>query len=283
MTGPVGSDVPHEREAKVSVWPGFRVPDLAGTLPWVVTAPPQEQVLDARFVDAEDLRLLRMGITFRHRTGEGDPEGRWTLKLPVPQRGPGAGPLGDGGGRAARCATGPHDRGGPRVCAARRSPRCAHLQTQRRLVQISDPAERPLGVLTDDVVSALDGERVALRFREIEVEAAAGAPDSVIDAVDGRPARRRRRRAGPTCRSWLAPSARERWRCPTRTFLVSGPSRPRPTPCRTRSRPQSAGCSCTIPSSGSTPATRACTRLGWPPGACGAICGRSGPCSMRRR
>ena len=43
-------------------------------------------MLDARYLDAEDLRLLRMGITFRHRTGEGDPEGRWTLKLPRPAR-----------------------------------------------------------------------------------------------------------------------------------------------------------------------------------------------------
>ena len=61
---------------------GLRVARLPGPGPprapsrgWS-PADPTEQVLDARFLDAEDLRLLRMGITFRHRTGEGDPEGR---------------------------------------------------------------------------------------------------------------------------------------------------------------------------------------------------------------
>ena len=179
-----GSAVPHEREAKVSVWPGFRVPDLTGPLPWVVTAPPEDQVLDARFLDAEDLRLLRMGITFRHRTGEGDPEGRWTLKLPVPSEGLAldrlemeeAGPPGPPPAHMATLVRGVL-RGAPLV-------EVAHLQTHRTLVRIRDPASRPLGMLTDDVVSALDdGDQVGLRFREIEVEAAAGAPDSVIEAV----------------------------------------------------------------------------------------------------
>ena len=179
----LGSEVPHEREAKVAVWPGFRIPDLAEPLPWMVTAPAQEQVLDARFVDAEDLRLLRMGITFRHRTGEGDPEGRWTLKLPVPSEGLAldrlemevVAPPGEPPAHMAAVVRGVL-RGAPLA-------EVAHLQTQRRLVQVTDPADRPLGVLTDDVVSALDGERVGLRFREIEVEAAHGAPDTVIDAV----------------------------------------------------------------------------------------------------
>jgi hypothetical protein len=36
---------PHEREAKVSVWPGFRVPDLQAAVPWMVAAEPEEQVL----------------------------------------------------------------------------------------------------------------------------------------------------------------------------------------------------------------------------------------------
>ena len=59
----------------------------------------------------------------------------------------------------------------------------AHLQTNRTVVAIRDPADRPLGVLSDDVVSAFDGDEVGWRFREIEVEAAAGAPANVIDAV----------------------------------------------------------------------------------------------------
>ena len=35
--GSAGETLPHEREAKVSVWPGFRVPDLHASVPWVVT------------------------------------------------------------------------------------------------------------------------------------------------------------------------------------------------------------------------------------------------------
>ena len=59
----------------------------------------------------------------------------------------------------------------------------AHLQTNRTVVALHDPADRPLGELSDDVVSAFDGDEVGWRFREIEVEAAAGAPANVIDAV----------------------------------------------------------------------------------------------------
>ena len=183
MTGSATDEVPHEREAKVSVWPGFRVPDLQATVPWMVAAEPEEQVLDARFLDASDLRLLRMGITFRHRTGEGSPDGRWTLKVPVPSEGVALdrleievdGPPGQ-----------PPDHLASAVRGALRGAdlaEVAHLQTNRTVVAIRDPADRPLGVLTDDVVSAFDGDEVGWRFREIEVEAAAGAPANVIDAV----------------------------------------------------------------------------------------------------
>ena len=183
MTGSGDDPLPHEREAKVSVWPGFRVPDLHAFVPWVVTADPKEQVLDARYLDAEDLRLLRMGITFRHRTGEGDPDGRWTLKLPAPSEGvmldrlelEEPGPPGPPPAHLAGLVKGLL-RGAALV-------QVAHLQTHRTVVPITDQAERPLGLLSDDVVSALDGDRVGLRFREIEVEAVAGAPDSVVTAV----------------------------------------------------------------------------------------------------
>ncbi len=183
VTGSATDEVPHEREAKVSVWPGFRVPDLQANVPWMVAAEPEEQVLDARFLDASDLRLLRMGITFRHRTGEGSPDGRWTLKVPVPSEGIALdrleievdGPPGQ-----------PPDHLASAVRGALRGAdlaEVAHLRTNRTVVAIRDPADRPLGALTDDVVSAFDGDEVGWRFREIEVEAAAGAPANVIDAV----------------------------------------------------------------------------------------------------
>ncbi len=175
--------VPHEREAKVSVWPGFRLPDLHEAVPWMVAAEPEEQLLDARFLDAPDLRLLRMGITFRHRTGEGGADGRWTLKVPVPAEGvaldrleievdgpPGQPP--DHLASAVRGALRGADLG-----------EVAHLQTNRTVVAIRDQADRPLGELSDDLVSAFHGDEVGWRFREVEVEAAPGAPANVIDTV----------------------------------------------------------------------------------------------------
>jgi CHAD domain-containing protein len=176
-------DAPHEREAKVSVWPGFRVPDLHEAVLWMVTGEPEQQVLDARFFDADDLRLLRMGVTFRHRTGEGDPDGRWTLKIPVATEGLAL-------DRLEIEVDGPPSPAPEHMLAAVRGAlrgaelvEVAHLQTHRTRIPIEDAGDRPLGVLSDDVVTALDGDHVALRFREIEIEAAPGAPDSVIDTV----------------------------------------------------------------------------------------------------
>jgi CHAD domain-containing protein len=183
VTGPATDEVPHEREAKVSVWPGFRVPDLQAAVPWMVPADPEEQVLDARFLDASDLRLLRMGITFRHRTGEGSADGRWTLKVPVPSEGVELdrleievdGPPGPPPDHLASAVRG--------VLRGADLTEVARLQTNRTVVAIRDPADRPLGLLSDDVVSAFDGDEVGWRFREIEFEAAEGAPANVIDAV----------------------------------------------------------------------------------------------------
>ena len=55
----------------LGVWPGFRVPDLQAAVPWMVPADREEHLLDAASLDASDLRLVRMGITFRHRHGGG--------------------------------------------------------------------------------------------------------------------------------------------------------------------------------------------------------------------
>jgi CHAD domain-containing protein len=180
---PQDSGLPHEREAKLSVFPGFRLPDLHERVPWVVTGEPSQQVLDARYLDAADLRLIRLDITFRYRTGEDGESGRWTLKLPVPSEG-----LAVDRFEMEEVGTGdpPPDhlarvlkgvlRGAPLVPVAR-------LQTQRTVIPVCDPAGRPLGTLADDVVSALEGDEIGLRFREVEFELAPGAPPAVIDAV----------------------------------------------------------------------------------------------------
>jgi CHAD domain-containing protein len=190
-TSPTGTDVksnepiPHEREAKVSVWPGFRLPELRERIPWVVTGEPEEQVLDARYYDAADLRLIRLGITLRHRTGEGDDAGRWTLKLPQPSEGleldrlemEEVGPADAPPEHMVRAVKG--------VLRGAALVPVAHLQTQRKVIPIHDPAQRPLGSLDDDVVTAFEGDEVGLRFREVEIELAPGAPASLISAVVG--------------------------------------------------------------------------------------------------
>src|SRR5256886_9837203 len=74
-----------ESEAKLGVDPGFELPDLNGIVEGVRTVALPEALLEAAYVDTQDFRLARSGITLRHRRdrslGAGD-GGAWTLKLP---------------------------------------------------------------------------------------------------------------------------------------------------------------------------------------------------------
>src|ERR1700757_5054517 len=80
-----------EREVKLEAGVGFRVPDLDGVAPGVTVRAQPEQHLQAVYVDTPDLRLVRSGLTLRHRSERspaGSP-GEWTLKLPEEAAGPG--------------------------------------------------------------------------------------------------------------------------------------------------------------------------------------------------
>ena len=57
------------------------------------------------------------------------------------------------------------------------------LRTVRRSVALTDELERPVAEVTDDEVSVMDGRRVASRFREVEVELAAGTSDEVLHGL----------------------------------------------------------------------------------------------------
>ena len=70
-----------EREVKLSVWPGFALPDLDGIIDGGGVSQGEEQQLDAAYYDTADLRLLRRGVTLRFRRGE-SPGEVWTAKLP---------------------------------------------------------------------------------------------------------------------------------------------------------------------------------------------------------
>ena len=70
-----------EEELKFGVHGRFTLPDLSAALGDGQRVEAQgRQVLTAVYYDTQDLRLARLGITLRHRTGEGGPP--WHLKLP---------------------------------------------------------------------------------------------------------------------------------------------------------------------------------------------------------
>jgi CHAD domain-containing protein len=171
-----------EREVKLGAWPGFRLPDLDNIAPWVRAAEASDRQLGATYYDATDLRMVRAGVTLRHRSGEGGADGLWTVKVPVPGK--------EGEDRTEFKVEGPPDSMPEGVRTVVRGVLrhadlvpVARLVTQRHLVELRDGGGRLLGEVADDEVSVLEGERIAARFREVEVEAVPGAPPTLLPAV----------------------------------------------------------------------------------------------------
>lgn len=69
-----------EREVKFRAGLEFELPDLRQLGLGVVQLP--AQTLSTSYFDTQDLRLWQQKITLRHRLGEADGGGTWTLKLP---------------------------------------------------------------------------------------------------------------------------------------------------------------------------------------------------------
>jgi CHAD domain-containing protein len=177
-----------EREVKLEAGIGFRIPDLDGLYPGVTVQPHAEQHLQAVYVDTPDLRLVRNGLTLRHRS-ERSPSsspGEWTLKLPEPSSGEGL----------SRLEINWPGRWGPvpteisnLLRAYRRGEALgpiARLVTHRRRAVLSGRQGEPLLEIDDDVVSVMDGRRLAARFREVEVEVVGSAPPSLLHATVAR-------------------------------------------------------------------------------------------------
>lgn len=173
-----------EREQKLAGWAGFELPDLGGVVDGAVAVPMPELQLEAAYYDTGDLRLARSGISVRHRTGEG-PQGKWTVKFPGAS---------DGQSLTRREVDVPGT--GRQVPEDVASLVRAHvrssllapvgtLQTRRRRVEVRIDGRR-VAEVADDEVSVLEGRRVALRFREIEVELTADADADVLDAIVAR-------------------------------------------------------------------------------------------------
>ena len=169
-----------EREVKLHVPPGFALPDLSAEDLSASVGEPRKVL--AVYHDTEDLAIVRWGCSLRHREGEG-----WTVKLPA---------SGDGevlirGEHVFPAVEGVETRRPPEEALdlvrayvrGRPLAPVARLQTLRRTVKLEDLLGRPAVVVTDDEVSVMRGSRVALRFREIEVELAPGAADEMLQPV----------------------------------------------------------------------------------------------------
>jgi CHAD domain-containing protein len=142
---------------------------------------PVEKRLSTTFWDTEDLRLARWGCSLRHRTGEG-----WTVKLaPLMEHDlmvreehafPGASTHPPGAALDLLRAF---------VRTAELKP-VASMRTRRRAVSIVDPEGKEKAEVVDDEVSVLDGRRIAVRFRQIEVEVKSPHANGMVEAVVAR-------------------------------------------------------------------------------------------------
>jgi CHAD domain-containing protein len=203
--GPAGAPASgEEREAKLSVEPGWALPDLRGVggVDRVEELP--EIVLEAVYFDTPDLRLVRHGATLRHRTarsgtpGEAaEPSGAaaeraWTLKLP---------PVAEAAPAAALERTeliwpGEPDAVPPEALELVRGlVRTATLQpvgrlesTRRRYRLLSGPpaAAQLVAEIDDDRVQVRDvADRAAARssFRVLEVQLGPAARKGALEAI----------------------------------------------------------------------------------------------------
>lgn len=176
-------DCPIERELKLEAGVEFSLPDLTGVVPGVRVDDQGERDLEAIYYDTADHRLMRRGVTLRHRHGEASGPA-WTLKVPVTSSGKAlerrelewAAPADQRPGAVDQLTIG--------VRAGRPLVAVATLRTRRRLLVLRDADGKSLAEVTDDrVTAAAPGGPVS--FRELEVELTGGEP-ALLDAVGAR-------------------------------------------------------------------------------------------------
>ena len=153
---------------------------MTGTAGVAAISQQGEQLLDAVYYDAADLRLIGTGITLRRRTG-GEDAG-WHLKLPA-----GADtrdeirlPLAAASGAVPEelaALVRAHTRGTALAPVVR-------IQTSRRVLRLLDGASRTLAEIAADHVSAGPaGRSAATSWDEIEAELVTGGP-ALLTAID---------------------------------------------------------------------------------------------------
>jgi CHAD domain-containing protein len=159
-----------ERERKLDVPDDFTLPAIDGDL-----IPARR--LDARYFDAPDLRLARLGITLRHRVEDG--QGRWQLKLP------------EAGARRELEFPGEPDEP-PQdfrsllvgVLGRRDLGVVAEMRTDRHGVIARGDDETAVAEVVIDHVSATPRHGVPVHFVEAEIELRPAAPERLMDQLE---------------------------------------------------------------------------------------------------
>ncbi|HEV3234461.1 MAG TPA: CYTH and CHAD domain-containing protein [Candidatus Dormibacteraeota bacterium] len=170
-----------ERELKLEAPPHFDAPDLSGVEEGISAGDPVENRITTHYWDTPDLRLARWGTSLRHRSGEG-----WTVKLP-PMMGQGVMVREEQAftGVPSHPPEGALDLLRAYVRTAELKP-VASLRTRRRAVSLVDAGGEAQVEVVDDEVSVLDGRRIALRFRQVEVEVKSPTANGLVDSVVSR-------------------------------------------------------------------------------------------------
>ena len=157
-----------ERELKLDIEPGFRLPRLPGR-------PLAPRVFVSRYYDTPDHRLDRHGVTLRCRIEKRQP--LWQVKLPrqaarLELELPGSSSrMPDELGRLLRVYTREADLGP-----------IATLRTRRTGVLVRERG-RPVAEVVVDSVGVLDGRKVKRRFREVEVELVGTGDEAVLERL----------------------------------------------------------------------------------------------------
>ncbi|MES9537939.1 CHAD domain-containing protein [Actinomadura sp. NPDC000600] len=161
-----------EIEQKYDASAGFVLPDLDGIPGVASVGEPEVQDLHATYFDTPDLRLAANRITLRRRRG--GPDAGWHLKMPAgpDEKQEFRAPLGRPLLVPARLSglVAAHTRG------AELRP-VATLETRRTVVRLLGPDGEALAEVADDLVTGRGQDSDPERWREIEVELAAGPPE----------------------------------------------------------------------------------------------------------
>ncbi len=183
-----------EREVKLDAPLSLELPEFTAIVAGVVATRLPVAKLEAIYFDTADLRLMRWGVTLRHRhdtVGGAGAESAWTVKLPDKADGVALvrtelswpGPYGPVPAEVASLVRA-LARGG-------RLEPVATLVSERQRVELTDGTGgaggagggTKLGEIDDDTVSVMDGGRLVNRFRQIELELSDAATDELLDAV----------------------------------------------------------------------------------------------------